>query len=315
MASVTTVERSSPRGGFAKKSPNVFKQIIQHRADYLYIAPAIGVMVLVILYPFLYTIYLSFFETPASRPEITFNGLENYRELFEADLFWLVTRNTVYWTIGSTILSFLLGLGAALLVNHKLPLMGIFRGILVLPYVIGHVTASYAWRWLLHGDFGVISHTLIQWGILDEPIPFLQSPALVMASLVLVNTWKSFPFAMIMLLAGLQTIPEDLYKAARVDGANAWQQFIEITIPQLMPVTLVTTVLMIIGNMNSFTIPFVMTGGGPAHQSEIIITWIYNISFQTLRFGYASAISVVLFIVLFIFSYFYVRVLTRNEIN
>jgi multiple sugar transport system permease protein len=156
---------------------------------------------------------------------------------------------------------------------------------------------------------------LIQWGFIEEPIPFLQSPALVMLSLVLVNTWKSFPFAMIMLLAGLQTIPEDLYKAARVDGANAWQQFIEITLPQLMPVTMVTTVLMIIGNMNSFTIPYVMTGGGPAHQSEIIITWIYNISFQTLRFGYASAISVVLFLVLFVFSYFYVRVLTRNETN
>lgn len=315
MASITAERQAAGEGFVRKKAPNLFQRIIRNRADYLYIAPALGVMGLVILYPFVYTIYLSFFNTPTSSPEITFNGLENYRELFREDLFWLVIRNTIYWTIGSTILSFFLGLGAALLVNEKLPLIGIFRGILVVPYVIGHVTASYAWRWLLHGDFGVLSHTLIQWGLIEQPIPFLQSPALVMPALVLVNTWKSFPFAMIMLLAGLQTIPEDLYRAARVDGANAWQQFIEITLPQLMPVTLVTTVLMIIGNMNSFTIPFVMTGGGPAHQSEIIITWIYNISFQTLRFGYASAISVVLFIVLFIFSFLYVRILTQSETN
>jgi multiple sugar transport system permease protein len=304
------LERHSPIP--AGKTPSLVQQVVKHRADYLYIAPALGVMALVILYPLVYTIALGFFETPLRSPDPVFIGLDNYFELFRADLFGLVMRNTVVWTIGGTIFSFILGMIAALLVHQRLPGTRFISAFLVIPYVIGHVTASYAWRWLLHGDFGVISRTLMQFGLLDRPILFLQSPDLVMASLVLVNTWKSFPFAMIMLMAGLQAIPENLYKAAKVDGANAWQQFWEITVPQLMPVIMVTTVLLIIGNMNSFTIPYVMTGGGPAHQSEIIITWIYNISFQTLRFGYASAISVVLFIILFFFSIFYVRTLTRS---
>lgn len=294
-----------------QKAPSLVRQIIRQRADYLYIGPAIFVMALVILYPMLETIRLAFIETPPSGA-YRYVGLENFNELFQDDLFWLVARNTVSWTIGSTIFSFLLGLVAALLVHTRLPGMRLISGILVIPYVIGQVTAAYAWRWMLHSDFGVLSQTLMQLGLLKRPILFLSSADLVMASLVLVNTWKSFPFVMIMMLAGLQTIPEELYRAARVDGANAWQQFWEITLPQLMPVITVTTVLSIIGNMNSFTIPYVMTGGGPAHQSEIIITWVNNLSFQSLRFGYASAVAVVLFLVLFVFSYFYVRTLANR---
>ncbi|MDZ4765377.1 MAG: sugar ABC transporter permease [Chloroflexota bacterium] len=299
----------------APKPPGLLRQIVKHRYEYLYIAPAIGVMGLVILYPLIYTILLSFFNTPANNPNVFFNGVSNYIELAQDNLLGLVIRNTLYWTFGSTITSFALGLLAALLLNQRLPGSGIFSAIMVIPYVIGQVTAAYLWRWLMHGDFGVISLTLMEMGLLDRPISFLQDPALVMTSLVIVNTWKSFPFAMIMLLAGLQAIPQDLYKAARVDGANRFQQFIEITVPQLMPVILVTSVLLIIGNMNSFTIPYLMTGGGPAHQSELVITWVYNESFQALRFGFASAISVALFIVLLIFSYFYVRALTRGQVS
>lgn len=289
----------------------LMRQVGKHRADYVYIAPAIFVMALVILYPLLETIRLAFFDTPPTGAE-RFVGLRNFTDLFEDDLFWLVARNTVWWTIGSTVFSFILGLGAALLIHTRLPGMRLISGILVIPYVIGQVTAAYAWRWMLHSDFGVISQTLIQLGLLKRPILFLSSADLVMASLILVNTWKSFPFVMIMMLAGLQTIPEELYKAAKVDGANAWQQFWEITLPQLVPVITVTTVLSIIGNMNSFTIPYVMTGGGPAHQSEIVITWVNNLSFQSLRFGYSAAVAVVLFLVLFVFSYFYVRALVNR---
>jgi multiple sugar transport system permease protein len=292
------------------RSPNLLRRLVRHRSDYLYILPALGVMALLIVYPFIYTIYLSFFETPASSPEIFFIGLGNFAELMRNDIFWLVVQNTLVWSIGGTILPFILGTIAAILVNQKLPMLNLARGILIVPYVLGFVTASYAWRWMLHGDFGVISTTFQYWGWIKDPIPFLQSPSLIMPSLILVNTWKSFPFVMMMMLAGLQTIPEDLYKAARVDGASAWAQFWEITIPQLIPVSMVTSLLLFIANMNSFTLIEIMTGGGPAHLSEILITWIYHASFQTLRFGLASAASVLLFIVLIIFSVLYVRVLT-----
>lgn len=349
MAQLARASSEAPPRPTRKKAPNIFQQIVQQRADYIYIAPAILVMALIILYPMIETIRLAFFDTPPTGEE-RYVGLDNFADLLSLNvtttdlettsndalpdgfssigditlggskivvgatepLFWLVMKNTFWWTIGSTFFSFIVGLGAALLIHTKLPGMRIFSGILVIPYVIGQVTAAYGWRWMLHSDFGVISQTLMQFGLLRRPILFLSSADLVMASLVLVNTWKSFPFVMIMMLAGLQTIPEELYKAAKVDGANAWQQFWEITLPQLMPVITVTTVLSIIGNMNSFTIPYVMTGGGPAHQSEIIITWVNNLSFQSLRFGYASAVAVILFLVLFVFSYFYVKTLVNR---
>lgn len=303
----------APAGRTATGGPGkLLRDIRKHAPEYLYIAPAMLVMALVILYPLVDTVRLSFFQTTARGEEI-FIGLGNYIEVFQHEIFGLVMLNTIYWTIGSTIFSFILGLVAALLVNQKLPLVGLSRGIIVIPYVIGHVTAGYIWRWMMHADFGVINQTLMYYDLIDRPIGFLTDTGMVIWSLVLVNTWKSFPFAMIMLLAGLQAIPGDLYKAARVDGANAWQRFVEITIPQLMPVIMVTTVLLILGNMNSFTIPWIMTGGGPAHHSEIIITWIYNVSFQTLRFGFASAISVILFAILLFFSIFYVRALTAGD--
>jgi multiple sugar transport system permease protein len=186
---------------------------------------------------------------------------------------------------------------------------------MIIPYAMGFVPAAHAWRWIFHGDYGVISGTLQALGIVKDSIPFLQSPDFIMPSLILVNTWKSFPFVMIMIYAGLQTIPDTLYKAARVDGASSWSQFWEITIPQLSNVILVTTMLSFIGNMNQFTLIEIMTGGGPAFLSEIIVTWIYHASFQTLRFGLASAASVLLFVVLMVFSVFYVRTLTRSQVQ
>jgi multiple sugar transport system permease protein len=296
-----------------QRSPSLLRQIIKNRHAYFYVGPSLFLMALVLLYPLIYTIVLSFYDTPARSPDYIFVGFQNYAELFNHQLFPLVMRNTVIWTIGSTITSFLLGLAAALLVNNRLPFMGLFKGLLVVPYVLGHVTAAYLWRWLMHPDLGFISLYLQEIGLVSEPIPFLQDGNMVIWSLVLVNTWKTFPFVMIMMLAGLQAIPQDLYKAARVDGANSVQQFFEITIPQLMPVILVTTVLTVIGNFNSFTIPWVMTGGGPANQSEIIITWIYGTGIRNLRYGFASTISVVLFIILSVFSFYYVRILTRGE--
>lgn len=274
-----------------------------------------GLMALLIIYPFVDVIRLSFYETPASTPEIFFIGLRNYQELFNSDIFRLVVQNTIVWSVFGTLSPFLVGFLAAMLVNQKLPGVNLARGLMIVPYTMGFVPASHAWRWILHGDYGVISSTLISWGLIKSPIPFLQDPNFIMPSLILVNTWKSFPFVMIMIYAGLQTIPENLYKAAQVDGASSWSQFWEITLPQLSNVIMVTTMLMFISNMNQFTLIEIMTGGGPAHLSEIIVTWIYHASFQTLRFGLASAASVLLFIVLMVFSVFYVRLLTRSAVQ
>ena len=290
-------------------------RIYRHRADYLYVLPAIGVMLLVIAYPIYYTIHLSFFNTPPNLAleDKIFVGLENYGRILGAEAFHEASWNTLLWTFWSTLIAFVLGFGAALGLNRVFAGRGLLRGVLLIPYVISAVAASYLWRWILHSDFGVIGAFTTMTGITAKPINFLDSRDNAMAALILVNVWKEFPFAMIMMLAGLQTVPDQLLRAARVDGAGAWDRFWHITVPHLRSVALVTVLLLLVTNLNSFTIPYIMTGGGPAGATEIWITHIYQIAFGRIRFGLASAYSVILFIVLMAMGYFYVRALTRGD--
>ncbi len=289
--------------------------ISRHWADYLYILPALAVMLVVIAYPIYYTVYLSFFETPPSSPNWYFNGIDNYKVILSDDtyIFWEATKNTVIWTVGSTFFAFILGFAAALLVHREFVMRGLVRGLLLVPWVISAVPAAYIWRWMYHSDYGLISGTLMQLGIVKSPVIFLDSINLALPSLVVVNVWKEFPFAMIMLLAGLQTVPSGLLRAARVDGAGAWQSFINVTVPHLKGVIVITTILLFVGNLNSFTLPFIMTGGGPANSSMIWIVKIYLLAFTDLRYGLASAFAVILFLMMLVLGYFYVRALTDGE--
>lgn len=291
----------------------LFVEIARHWADYLYVAPAIVTMFVVIGYPMIYTIYLSFFETPASSANWYFVGLDNYTAILSDGNFWQITRNTLYWTIASTLGAFLIGFGAALVIHREFIGRGIIRGLLLIPYVISFVVAAYVWRWLYHSDFGLISGFLRGQGLIDAPITFLDSRQRVMPALIVANIWKEFPFAMILILAGLQTVPEQLQRAARVDGASTLQTFWHVTVPHLKGVLTITWLLLFIGNLNSFTLVWIMTGGGPANASHIWITEIYNLAFNGLRYGYASAFSVILFLIMLGLGYFYVRALAGDR--
>lgn len=297
------------------REPNIFQQIVAHRTDYLYVLPAIGVMMLVIAYPVYDTIQLSFYNTPPSlsMDQKIFVGFDNYKTVLMSRTFRETTVNTFYWTVFSTFFAFVLGLGAAIALNREFVGRGILRAILLIPYVISAVAASYVWRWLYHSDFGIIGALSVQFGFTEQPINFLDNVHTVLASLIVVNVWKEFSFAMIMMLAGLQTVPDQLLRAAQVDGANAWNRFWHVTMPHLKGVTLVTVLLLLVANLNSFIIPWIMTGGGPAGASEIWITQIYQIAFGRIRFGVASAYSVILFIVMMTLGYFYVQALTRGD--
>lgn len=308
-----TPVRGSPRPGRSAAGRPLWHEVIRHRADYLWVAPALLVMVLVIGYPFVYTIDLSFYDTPPSSPNWYFNGLANYVQILSDQGFWAITLNTIYWAVGSTILAFLVGLGAALVVQREFIGRGFIRGLLMIPYVISYVAAAFVWRWLYHSDYGLISGQLYDWYIIDSPINFLDNTRLVMPSLIIANVWKEFPFAMIMLLAGLQTVPQGLLNAARVDGANAWNRFWHVIVPTLRSVIIITTILLLVGNLNSFVLVWIMTGGGPANASQIWITQVYTLAFQSLQYGRASAYSVILFLVMLCFGYFYVRALTAGN--
>ena len=190
---------------------------------------------------------------------------------------------------------------------------GVLRAILLSPWVVSAVAASYVWKWLYHSDFGVIGAALVQLGLADRPPNFIDNINTVLPSLIVVNVWKEFSFAMIMLMAGLQTVPDQLLRAARVDGASTWQRFWHVTFPHLRGVSTVTLLLLAVQNFNSFIIPWIMTGGGPSNASHIWITHIYALAFGRQRWGVASAYSVLLFIIMMTLGYFYVRALSRGD--
>ncbi len=297
--------------------PNLAQRIWAHRTDYGYVAPAIVVMLIVIGYPVYYTIELSFFQTPPSlqlRDKI-FTGFDNYTAILTSPVFWKVTGNTILWTVASTVIAFALGLGCALSLHRPFIGRGVLRAVLLIPWVVSAVAASYVWRWLYHSDFGVIGAVMVALGLADRPPNFIDNIHTVLPSLIVVNIWREFSFAMIMLMAGLQTVPEQLLRAAQVDGASTWQRFWHVTFPHLRGVSTVTILLLAVSNFNSFIIPWIMTGGGPSNASHIWITHIYELAFGRQRWGVASAYSVLLFIILMTLGYFYVRALTGNDRN
>ncbi|VDS04197.1 Trehalose transport system permease protein SugA [Devosia equisanguinis] len=299
----------------ATARPSVFQQMWTNRADYLYVLPAIIVMLIVIAYPIYYTIELSFFKTPPGlqlRDKI-FVGTENYSAILSSDVFWKVTINTFVWTIASTLVAFVLGYGCALALHRDFFGRAILRAILIIPWVISAVAASYIWKWIYHSDFGIIGAVMVQLGIVDRQPNFIDNVNTVLPSLIVVNIWREFPFAMIMIMAGLQTVPEQLLRAAKVDGASAWQRFWHVTFPHLRGVSTVTILLLAVANFNSFIVPWIMTGGGPSNASHIWITHIYELAFGRQRWGVAAAYSVLLFIILMVLGYFYVRALNGNE--
>jgi multiple sugar transport system permease protein len=299
----------------APAEPGRLRNIWNHRADYAYVLPALIVMLIVIAYPVYYTAELSFYHTPPNlqlRDKI-FTGVSNYESILTSRVFWKVTGNTVVWTLSSTIISFLLGLGCALALHREFVGRGLLRGVLLIPWVVSAVAASYVWRWIYHSDFGVIGAALVGLGLTDRPPNFIDNVDTVLPSLIVVNIWREFSFAMIMLMAGLQTVPDQLLRAARVDGANAWQRFWHITFPHLRGVSTVTILLLAVANFNSFIIPWIMTGGGPSNASHIWITHIYELAFGRQRWGVASAYSVLLFVIMMTLGYFYVKALSRGD--
>ncbi|HWA19888.1 MAG TPA: sugar ABC transporter permease [Devosia sp.] len=312
---MTTVTGQADTAIRTRARSDIFRQIWINRADYIYVLPAIVVMLIVIAYPIYYTIDLSFFKTPPGlqlRDKI-FVGVDNYKAILTSDVFWRVTVNTVIWTLASTIIAFVLGYASALALHRDFIGRGILRAILIIPWVISAVAASYIWKWIYHSDFGIIGVILMQLGLVSRPPNFIDSVGTVLPSLIVVNIWREFPFAMIMLMAGLQTVPDQLLRAAKVDGASAWQRFWHVTFPHLSGVSTVTILLLAVANFNSFIIPWIMTGGGPSNASHIWITHIYELAFGRQRWGVAAAYSVLLFLILMTLGYFYVRALSGSE--
>jgi multiple sugar transport system permease protein len=234
----------------------------------------------------------------ADMNDLRFIGFGNYAELLQTPLFWKALGNTFYFVIVGVPLSIALSLGAAMLLNGVASkLVGLFRTALFAPVVTTLVAVAVIWRYLLHTRYGMINYGLDNLGI--DPVDWLGDPDWAMPAIIFFAVWKNFGYNMVILLAGLQTIPNDLYEAARIDGANAWQQFLHVTLRGLAPMLLLVSILTMAGYFQLFAEPYVMTQGGPVESTVSVLYFMYEQGFKWWNLGFASAVAFILFVIMF----------------
>jgi len=262
---------------------------------WLFLAPSLIVFLLYRIIPLLWNGVLSFqFWSPYKPAE--FAGLTHYQEmLFYDDAFWQVLWNTVL-LMASAPVGIALALGVAVLVNLEIRGRNVYRTILFMSYPVMTVAVGIIWQWLYNEKVGLINYVLLSLGVIKRGIPFLQSFTLALPCVIVASIWQVIGFYMIILLAGLQTIPPELYESAEIDGASAWKRFRSITLPLLRPAIFLCFVIGIINSFTSFDLIFVMTQGGPAHATDLLITYIYTVAFKLSKLDYAAALTVVNFL-------------------
>ncbi len=286
------------------------------RAANFFLAPALIPILIFFFVPAVAAFVLSFTDfdiySLSNFEYARFVGLKNYLQLVEDPLFWKAMTNTFYYVLVGGPLAIAASLGTALLLNSKLVrFKAFFRTIYFLPVVTTLVAVAVVWRFLYHPRFGLLNYALSFLGI--DPIDWLGDPAWAMPAIMLMSAWKGFGYNMIIFVAGLQNIPNELYEAAHMDGANAWQQFKDITLPMLAPTTVFVSIIAMIGNFQLFTEPYVMTQGGPVNSTLSIVLLMYQQGFRWWNLGYSAAIAFVLFGVILLGSLIQARLQKRRE--
>jgi multiple sugar transport system permease protein len=279
------------------------------RWAYWLLAPSLVLILAVVLYPTIWGMLLSVREMRLNRLDLGtgFVGLKHYLALVADPIFWLSLKNTVVWVAGCTVGELALGLLAALILNR--PLFGFkLAGVLILlPWFLPNVVAGNMWAQMLDPRLGVLNDLLVRIGLLDTYKAWFADPDLAIFAAMTVEIWHGFPFFSLLLLAGLKAIPADLYEAAEVDGARAWHQFFNVTLPQLRMIIVATVVLRVISLVNSPDILLILTGGGPGRATQVLSLYAFVKAQKEFNFGYASALSVVMFVLLMAFSWGYVK--------
>lgn len=272
----------------------------------VYIFPAFVWIMLIAIFPVIYNLYLGFFDMGAGG-KLNFVGIDNYKTIFTSSVFHTILWNTVIWTIGIMFSLLFISLGLSILLNQNIRGKTLYRIIFFLPWVIPGVVAGIVWEYMLNPSWGIINRLLSDFGLIAAYYPWLGTQETSLLSVMFVYIWRVSPFSIIMFLAGLQSIPEELYESAQIDGANNFKQFIYITIPQLMPVIKVVMLLLTIWTFNSFDITYALTQGGPLYSSEILAMRIYTYGFKLNRFGLAAAASNFALVITFIIAMRYLK--------
>ena len=271
------------------------------------LAPTVVVLVALTIYPLVYSVKVSF-ETPSGSPT-----LQNFTRLVSDQFFFSALAHTfVYAAIALTV-EFVLGLGLALLLDSRIRARNVWRTLLLVPMMLPPVVVGVVWRLMLNSNFGAVNGTLKTVGVNADALTWTASPTLAMASVIIADVWQWTPFMFLILLAGLQAIPQEPYEAALTDGSNAWQTFRHVTLPLLKPAILIALLLRTMDLLRVFDHIFILTEGGPGFATETLSLYIYRAAFRFSNFGYAAAMSFVLLIITNLISAGYIRLLQRRE--
>lgn len=263
---------------------------------YVLVLPAVILLVVMMFYPVIQTVLFSFSEVQLPNFETVFVGFLNFFEVVHDPDFGPLLQRTLIWIVGTVVLRFALGFIAALIFNAQVRGTVWMRVLVILPWTLPSVVASNLWRWILQSDGGIVNQTLRTLGIPGAALNWLGNPDTALPAVIVAYSWSGFPFVMLLILAGMQGIPAEQYEAAKVDGANWWQLFRHVTVPNVKGVLVVAVILEIVSAINSFDTLMVMTGGGPANATQILSIDIYRTAFTEYNLGGASAMSVLLFV-------------------
>ncbi|MCD6457466.1 MAG: sugar ABC transporter permease [Thermoproteales archaeon] len=264
-----------------------------NKSTILFLLPAVILYVIFEIFPLFFTLYLSFCEWNVLG-DISFIGIKNYLKMLSDPVFVIALKNTLIYTSVTVPVQIIFGLFIAIMLNQKIRGKATFRTIYYLPVITSWTVVSLIWKWIYDPVYGILNFVLIKMGVIQESIRWLQDPTTALFAVMIVTIWKGIGWNMVIFLAGLQTIPLDLYDAALVDGASKIQRFRYITIPLLKPVIITVTILLTIGALNAFVQIYILTAGGPLHATEVVNTYLYKNAFGYLNFGYSSAMAVFL---------------------
>ena len=296
----------------SKRSSSVASSAGDRRLPYLFLAPAVAVLLSLSIYPLIYSLTVSLQVESARGVRWSF---ANFQRLLSDNFFLSAMGHTFIYAASALVCEFLLGLGLALLLNSRMRGRALFRASLLVPMMLPPVVVGVVWRLMLNPDFGAINGTLKGFGFNTDALTWTASPRLALLSVIVVDIWQWTPFVFLVLLAGLQAIPQEPYEAAKIDGSSRWQTFRYVTLPLLKPAILIALLLRTMDLLRVFDQIFILTEGGPGFATETISLYIYRTAFRFFDFGYAAAMSFVLLAITNIISVVYIRFLQAREVG
>jgi raffinose/stachyose/melibiose transport system permease protein len=308
MASAKTASLASGAAKSAKAGDDHLRFL-----PWLFLAPSLAIYSVVVVYPMIYSAWLSLFRWDGVAPTKIFVGLDNYGILLtQNDVFWIALRNNAIWLVAALLLPTSIGLGLAILLNSRFRGSHIFRSVFYFPSVLSLAVVGLIWTWIYHPDLGLLNQALTASGLQSLTRNWLSDPNIALYPVIIAATWNAVGLPMLLFLAGLQTIPEELHEAAKVEGAGPVRRFLYVTFPLLRETTLIVLAITAINALKAYDIIYAMTNGGPANSTQLLSTWMYFLTYNYNQVGLGTAIAVVLFLLTLIFAIPYIRFMTRK---